>query len=130
MGTATRPLAEEIGRRLRIARLRAGIKQKDAAAAVPGLEATRLSNYEKGLRTLDIEIAKTLAQIYRVSPAYLLTLEDDAEDPDLMRLKNLYQRADGRGKQAILRTAEYEAAAAPDTADCARVHEPESGYDA
>jgi len=124
MATTTRVLAEEIGKRLRIARLRAGIKQKDAAAAVPGLEPSRLSNYEKGLRTLDIEIAKDLAHIYHVSPAYLLTLEEQPEDPELFRLKQLYLAADARGKQSILRTAEYEAA----SAEGSTLHEPRPKY--
>lgn len=132
MTESTRMLAVEIGRRLRAARTRANLKQNEAAAMIPGLTPTRLSNYEKGLRTLDIEIAKRLATAYGVSAAYLLTLEEAPADADLAWLVELYRRADGRGRQAIVRLAEYEAGmseschiepAADDAAGTARVHE-------
>jgi transcriptional regulator with XRE-family HTH domain len=132
MTESTRTLAVEIGRRLRAARTRASLKQNEAAALIPGLTPTRLSNYEKGLRTLDIEIAKRLAAVYGVSAAYLLTLEDAPVDSGLAWLVELYRRADDRGRQAIVRLAEYEAGmseschvepAAADAAGAQRVHE-------
>lgn len=82
---------------------------------IPGLESTRLSNYETGLRMLDIEIAKRLGALYGVPAAYLLTLEEDPPDPNVHHLHALYLQADARGKQSILRTAEFEAATSSST---------------
>jgi transcriptional regulator with XRE-family HTH domain len=110
MTQPSRHLTAEIGRRLRIARERAGIKQKEAAAMVDGLEPSRLCNYEKGLRLVDIDIAKQLAKIYGCSAAYLLTLDDDPDDKWIATLRTLFRRADERGRQSILRIAEAEAA--------------------
>lgn len=74
--TAERPLAVEIGKRLRWAREMAGLRQNQVSSYLPGIGNIRLSNYENGIRVPGIELAKQLGRLYGVSAAYLLTIED------------------------------------------------------
>ena len=67
----------EIGERIRTARERCSLSHKALAALTDGaISASRLANYESGLRRPGIEEAEALAgALGDVSAAWLLTLE-------------------------------------------------------
>ena len=70
----------EQGRRLKAAREAKGLTVEQLAdLSDGGLKASRISNYEQGTRGMKPPQAKELAKLLDVSPAYLLTLTDDAE---------------------------------------------------
>ena len=66
-----------IGERIRTSRERYGLSHEALAALTDGqISASRLVNYESGLRRPGIEEAEALATAFRdVSAAWLLTLE-------------------------------------------------------
>lgn len=66
--------AQEIGRRLRIARENAGIRQDDAAQVI-GMSRPTLVSIEKGVRRVRIQEIQTLARHYGVSVNALLRRE-------------------------------------------------------
>ncbi|MDY7544720.1 helix-turn-helix transcriptional regulator [Glaciimonas sp. Gout2] len=98
----------EVGRRLKQAREATGKTLVETCAEVPGLSPTRLSNWENGTRTADLQIVKKLAKIYLTGASYLMTLEDEPPDPRSTLLITLYRATDIRGQEAILRVAEME----------------------
>ena len=98
----------EVGRRLKQAREATGKTLVETCDKVPGLSPTRLSNWENGTRTADLQIVKKLAKIYLTGASYLMTLEDEPPDPKSTLLIALYRATDPRGQEAILRVAEME----------------------
>lgn len=77
----TSNIKTEIGRRLKIARSRAGMEVADLTALIPELKYSRYKNYENGLREPDIAITKKIAAALRVPAEWLLTLTDYYPDP-------------------------------------------------
>ncbi len=100
----------EQGRRLKAAREAKGLTVEQLAGMTGGeLKAPRISNYEQGTRGMKPPQAKLLAKLLNVSPAYLLTLTEDADLSERERaLLDLFRHADDRGKTAITRLAESE----------------------
>src|SRR5664279_2038807 len=66
--------AQEIGRRLRLARENAGIRQDDAAQVI-GMSRPTLVSIEKGTRRIRIQEIQSLAHHYGVSVNALLRRE-------------------------------------------------------
>lgn len=108
---------EEAGRRIREARNRLKMRLEDVCANIPEITVSRLSNWEQGRNMIGVDEAKKIAPILGVTASYLLTLEDSPCDEKERALLSLYQRADTRGKDAILHVAERESAylVAPDS---------------
>jgi Zn-dependent peptidase ImmA (M78 family) len=91
--------AQEIGRRLRIARENAGIRQDDAAQVI-GMSRPTLVSIEKGVRRVRIQEIQTLARHYGVSVNALLRRE--AVYTDLMpRFRKLRETEDTHVTEAI-----------------------------
>jgi len=99
---------EEAGRRIKAARKAARLKLREVCAALPGLQISRLSMWERGQRMISVDEARRLAPVLRVSAAYLLTLEDEPPTPQEVALLELYRATDPRGQSVILRVAETE----------------------
>lgn len=91
--------AQEIGRRLRIARESAGIRQDDAAQVI-GMSRPTLVSIEKGVRRVRIQEIQTLARHYGVSVNALLRRE--AVYTDLMpRFRKLRETEDTHVTETI-----------------------------
>lgn len=91
--------AQEIGRRLRIARENAGIRQDDAAQVI-GMSRPTLVSIEKGVRRVRIQEIQTLARHYGVSVNALLRRE--AVYTDLMpRFRKLRETEDTHVTETI-----------------------------
>lgn len=60
-------IKEESGKRLKAAREALGLKLREVACQVPGLNVSRLSNWEHGTRMIGVEEAKKLAPILKIS---------------------------------------------------------------
>lgn len=101
-------LKKEVGKRLKEARHAKALTLEATSLMVPGLSTTRLSNWENGTRSSDLKIVKKLAELYETSASYLLTLDDTLPDPRVKYLIKLYESADTRGQDTILRVAESE----------------------
>lgn len=92
--------AQEIGRRLRIARENADIRQDDAAQVI-GMSRPTLVSIEKGVRRVRIQEIQMLARHYGVSVNALLRRE--AVHTDLMpRFRKLRETEDTHTTEAIL----------------------------
>ena len=91
--------AQEIGRRLRLARENAGIRQDDAARFI-GMSRPTLVSIEKGVRRVRIEELQVLTRHYGVSVNALLRRE--AVHTDLMpRFRKLRETDDKHAAEAI-----------------------------
>lgn len=91
--------AQEIGRRLRLARENAGIRQ-DAAAQVIGMSRPTLVSIEQGTRRARVQELQMLAKHYGVSLNALLRRE--AVHTDLVpRFRKLRSTEDGETKEAV-----------------------------
>ncbi|WP_096701235.1 XRE family transcriptional regulator [Magnetospirillum sp. 15-1] len=91
--------AQEIGRRLRLARENAGIRQDDAALVI-GMSRPTLVSIEKGVRRVRIQEIQMLAHYYGVSVNALLRRE--AVHTDLMpRFRKLKETEDTHTTEAI-----------------------------
>ena len=66
---------KEAGRRIKQAREARGYTLKAVCDLIPGLTASRLSNWESGLRMIGVDEAKKLAPILGISAADILTVE-------------------------------------------------------
>jgi len=92
--------AQEIGRRLRIARENADIRQDDAAQVI-GMSRPTLVSIEKGVRRVRVQQIRMLARHYGVSVNALLRRE--AVHTDLMpRFRKLRETEDAHTTEAIL----------------------------
>lgn len=66
--------------KIKLARSRAGLTLDGLSQATGStLSASRIANYESGLRTLKVDQAKILASALNVTPAYLLGLADSTD---------------------------------------------------
>lgn len=74
------PVAVESGRRLAEARKELRLTQEAVAKAAGGISASRLANYEQGLRRIRLEEAEILAPILNRTAAFLMATVDEAED--------------------------------------------------
>lgn len=91
--------AQELGRRLRLARENAGIRQ-DEAAQVIGMSRPTLVSIEKGARRVRIQELQALANHYNVSVNALLRRE--AVHTDLIpRFRKLRETEDGHTLEAV-----------------------------
>jgi transcriptional regulator with XRE-family HTH domain len=104
-------LTKRIGKRLRDERQAQKLSLAELAARTKSLSKSRISNYEQGIRRMGLEEAQELsAALGTVSATYLLCLDDGAFLSESERdLVERYRRADGRGKDTILRIAEAQA---------------------
>jgi transcriptional regulator with XRE-family HTH domain len=90
--------AQEIGRRLRIARENADVRQDDAAQVI-GMSRPTLVSIEKGVRRVRIQEIQTLARHYGVSVNALLR---EAVHTDLMpRFRKLRETEDADTTEAV-----------------------------
>lgn len=81
-------------KRLKAARLRAGLSQRQLgiAAGMDEFSASpRVNQYERGKHTPDFHTAERLARILRIPTAYLYTREDDLAEL-MLRLSGLPER--------------------------------------
>lgn len=69
-------MSSEIGKRIKMARERAGLTQEGVAGQL-GLSQSGYSHYENGRIDVHGETIKDLAQLLHVSPSYLLGVTDD-----------------------------------------------------
>lgn len=99
---------EEAGRRIRAARKALKLTLREVCESVPGLIKSRLSNWEKGRRMISVDEARRLAPVLKVTPAYLLTIEDSTPTPREQALLDLYRATDERGQTTIFSVAEKE----------------------
>ncbi|SMF34055.1 transcriptional regulator, XRE family [Azospirillum oryzae] len=91
--------AQEIGRRLKLARENAGIRQEDAAQII-GMSRPTLVSIEKGMRRVRIQEIQILARHYGISVNALLRRE--AVHTDLMpRFRKLQDAEDKDSTEAI-----------------------------
>ncbi|ARL30154.1 helix-turn-helix transcriptional regulator [Burkholderia cenocepacia] len=91
------------GARLKEARLRVGLSQKQlgiAAGLDPFVASTRINRYELGIHKVDYQFAKRLAAVLSVSVAYLY-----ADDPELAELIDLYGGLPSERKEHLLTLA-------------------------
>ncbi|MCM2438500.1 ImmA/IrrE family metallo-endopeptidase [Agrobacterium vitis] len=99
MGDLNELSAQEIGRRLRIARENAEIRQDDAAQVI-GMSRPTLVSIEKGVRRVRIQEIQMLARHYGVSVNALLRRE--AVHTDLMpRFRKLRETEDAHTNEAV-----------------------------
>lgn len=95
----------ESNARLKRARKQAGLTLKELSGLTSGkLSVSRISNYEQGSRSVNVEVANILAPLLLVTPAYLLCVEESnkalgAHQEDLMRL---LQQVAMRGDNEVL----------------------------
>ena len=87
-------LVQQIGRRIRAVRLHRLITQVELARAL-GIERTTLTKYERGSRSMTVEMLVQIARVLQVAPSVLLddTLPVESEEVrEIMR--RLAQRPD------------------------------------
>lgn len=96
------------GQRLKQSRKAAGLTLKELSKRLPGMIPSRLSNYEQGRRSMDIETAVALARTLNVDPAWLLGFEQQSLTQQETELIKLFRRTDNRGRNQILQTAKAQ----------------------
>ena len=84
-------IAEQIGERIRTLRIQKGLSQAQAAKLCGWSAASRLANYESGLRNVGADDAMVLARILGTSPGELLFGERGDEDKQRVML-NLFKQ--------------------------------------
>lgn len=89
--------AVEAGKRIRLARELADHMSRDELAALAKIGLSRLGNYEQGLRTLPIPVARQIELATGVPAAFLMGLIDEEE----MRLLKAH-RSLRRGPVALI----------------------------
>jgi transcriptional regulator with XRE-family HTH domain len=105
---------KEVGRRLKEARIRAGIRtQSDAAkmlsnATEQTVEPSRIGNYEQGTRMPDPLTMKVLCGIYKTYPSLMYGFEEAPATPEEVKLLARYRNTDERGRDAISGIAEQQ----------------------
>lgn len=111
--------AKKIGLRLRHARKAAPerLTQGEAAARLvaamgdgpdAAAPASRVSNYENGIRLPDLRTITLLCEIYQCSPASIMDDDAAAKNEQERRLLQMYRQTDERGRSQITRVAESQ----------------------
>ena len=93
-----------LGKRLKEARLRAGLSQERLGLDVgldPMSASARMNRYELGKRVPDFQLVEKIAAVLGVTAAYFYAVDDE-----LAELLRLYQSASARGRKSILKAAE------------------------
>lgn len=103
----------EVGRRLKAARVSAGLNQGQAADALGrelgrAIQDSRIGNYEQGSRLPDPITLQILCDLYGASPSAILGFTDAASTPDESALLKKYRLTDDRGKRAIQGVADSQ----------------------
>ncbi len=93
-----------LGQRLQHARKMLNLTQDGVAKLCPGVEKTRLSNYEQGIREPDIETLSRLSQALKVPVSELLADHDLSKDD--IHLLQLFRSIDTDKRTIILTIAE------------------------
>ncbi|WP_273703981.1 helix-turn-helix transcriptional regulator, partial [Candidatus Accumulibacter vicinus] len=89
----------ESGRRLRQAREAKRWTLNELAAQVQGVSASRISNYEQGIRLMRQPEAVKLAGALGVSAAHLMCVDESVMLPmKVQRLIYFYEQSDPRGQ--------------------------------
>lgn len=91
------------GRRLKDARIAAGLSQKQlgiAAGLDPFVSSARINRYELGVHKADYKIAQLLAKTLDIPTAYLY-----AEDDDLADLILMYHRLSSAKRRNLIKAA-------------------------
>jgi len=70
-------IKEKMALRLRECRGASGMLLREVAKAIPELSLSRYSNYEQGINMLPVDIALKIAELYKVSAAYLLAVSNE-----------------------------------------------------
>jgi transcriptional regulator with XRE-family HTH domain len=92
------------GRRLREARLRAGIAQDKLGVMIgldEGCSSARISRYESGVHEPSLLIGQLLAKVLHLPTAYFYT-----EDDSLAELISIYEKLKVSERKVLLKTAE------------------------
>lgn len=92
---------KESGIRLRHARLEKNLTLNDVASKIEGMSASRISNYEQGIRSMGPADAASIGDVLDISAAYLLCLDDTVLSPTEQALIDNYRHSDERGRQMI-----------------------------
>lgn len=98
------------GLHIKEARKRKQWTLQQLADQTKSLSASRISNYEQGIRSIDVPTAAELSTALGVSIGYILGIED-SELPlkaDESALLNKYRSADKRGKDTIQSIADSQ----------------------
>lgn len=107
---------EEFAKRLKTLRTQKGVSLKKAAEAL-GVTAQSLSLYENGMRTINIDLLKKVAQYFDVSSDYLIGLSDTATtDTDLKAVCDYVELSEKAVEK--LRTVSKE-----DGVDCTKIQD-------
>lgn len=114
--------ARWLGARLRDARkaVRPAITQGDAAVRLAeilgestesgGPPASRVSNYENGIRLPDIRTITALCSIYNCPVGQIIDDEHAAQTEQETKLLQMYRNTDDRGREQITKVAESQPA--------------------
>lgn len=73
----------KLGKMIKKLRKNLGMGQKDVCALIPDLEESALSNYETGRRFPSLDMVKKLAKVLKVTPSYLLDLDDFTQESNV-----------------------------------------------
>lgn len=74
-------IRKKTAKRLQTARMNAGYSLTGLSKALDGkLIASRISNYEQGIRAMSVEVGLLLSQTLGISATYLLGLDDKPDD--------------------------------------------------
>jgi len=100
---------KEGGRRLQEARKLRAMTLNEVAAIIDGMSASRISNYEQGIRSMGPADATALGAALEVSAAYLLCLDDEAAfTSEEIALIDNYRNSDERGQKMIRGVAQTQ----------------------
>jgi transcriptional regulator with XRE-family HTH domain len=93
----------DIGARIRQARERAGMSQKDLAFAV-GKDQKAISEYENGSRKMYAVELATFAQVLHVSISFFLPVEFETDNLDTLLLSEFHSLSSDADKQDLINT--------------------------
>lgn len=109
---------KQIGKRLKQARVQAGMTQAVAAAALSErgyqnkdggpLEPSRIGNYEQGTRMPDPMLVNDLCAIYGAFSSWVFGFEEAPQSPAEAALTMKYRNTDDRGKKVIQSIADAQ----------------------
>ncbi len=84
-----------IGKNIRTLRHKKGWSQEDVATRL-GISIPAFSKIETGVTDINLSRLEQIAQIYEVSVAHLLTLDDTHIEPQLIKLNSIQQKLGDR----------------------------------